>query len=70
MFYHKSSCYNEHGTMVLYDDNVSLTKNTIITNSSVEFITTFLIENTQNTLYIYNCNIKTTQNARSYFNSI
>jgi hypothetical protein len=31
-------CYDEHGTMALYD--VSFTKNTIITNSSAEFITT------------------------------
>jgi hypothetical protein len=38
--------------MVLYDDNVSLTKNTIITNFNVEFITAFFNDNTQKTLYI------------------
>jgi hypothetical protein len=45
-------CYNEHGTMVLYDDNVSLTKNTIITNFNAEFITTFFNDNTWKALYI------------------
>jgi hypothetical protein len=28
--FHILSCYDEHGTMVFYDDNVSLTKNTTI----------------------------------------
>jgi hypothetical protein len=48
--YHKNfqilSCYNEHGTMILYDDNVSLTDNTIITHSRAEFITALFNNNT------------------------
>jgi hypothetical protein len=38
---HILSCYDEHGIMILYDDNVSLIESTTITNSSVEFITAF-----------------------------
>jgi hypothetical protein len=38
--------------MVLFDDNVSLTKNTTITNSSVEFITVLFSDNTWEALYI------------------
>ncbi len=41
--FHVLSCYDEHGIIVLYDENMSLTKNMTITYSSVEFITTFLI---------------------------
>jgi hypothetical protein len=44
--FHVLSCYDEHGTMALYDDNVLLTKNTIITNNSVEFIIAFFSDNT------------------------
>jgi hypothetical protein len=44
-------CYNEHDTMVFYDDNVSLIKNTIVINSC-EFITTPFNDNTRETLYI------------------
>jgi hypothetical protein len=32
------SCYIEHGTTILYDDNVSLTDNTTITHSRAKFI--------------------------------
>ncbi len=39
--FHVLSCYDEHGTMALHDDNVFLTENIIFTNSSVEFISTF-----------------------------
>jgi hypothetical protein len=38
--------------MVLYDDNVSLTENTIVTNSSAKFIVALFNDNTQETLYI------------------
>ncbi len=30
------SCYDEHGTMILYDDNVSLIDNTTMTHLGVE----------------------------------
>jgi hypothetical protein len=50
--FHVLSCYDEHGTMALYDDNVLLTKNTIITNNSVEFIIAFFSDNTWKALYI------------------
>jgi hypothetical protein len=43
--FHILSSYDEHNTMVLYDDNVSLTKNTTITNFGVEFITTLFNDN-------------------------
>ncbi len=55
MIYHKSSMYyryDEHDPMILYDDNVSLTKNTTITNFGAKFITTLFNDNTQETLYI------------------
>jgi hypothetical protein len=38
--------------MALYDDNVSLTKNTTITHFGVEFIIAFFNDNTQETIYI------------------
>jgi hypothetical protein len=38
--------------MVFYDDNVSLTKITKITNFGVGFITALFNDNTQETLYI------------------
>jgi hypothetical protein len=44
--FHVLSCYDEHGTMVFYDNNVSLTEMTTITNSSVEFISALFYENT------------------------
>jgi hypothetical protein len=44
--FHILSCYDEHGTMVLYDDNVSLIESTTITNSTVEFITALFNDNT------------------------
>jgi hypothetical protein len=44
--FHVLSCYDEHGTMVLFDDNVSLIENTTITNSGVEFITMHFNDNT------------------------
>ncbi len=50
--FHVLSCYDTHGTMVLYDDIVSLIENTTITNYSVELITTLFNDNTQETLYI------------------
>jgi hypothetical protein len=50
--FHVISCYNEHGTMVLYDDIVSLIENTTIPNSAIELITTLFHDNTQETLYI------------------
>jgi hypothetical protein len=49
--FHVLSTYDEHGTMVLYDDIVSLIENTTITNFGVELITTFN-DNTEETLYI------------------
>jgi hypothetical protein len=45
-------CYDEHGTMALYDDNLSLTKNTTITNFGVKFIIALFNDNTQETIYI------------------
>jgi hypothetical protein len=39
--FHVLSCYDEHGTMALYDDNVSLTENITITNFGLDFISTF-----------------------------
>jgi hypothetical protein len=50
------SCYNEHGTMIRYDDNLSLTDNTTITHSRVEFITALFNNNTHdawNVIAIY-----------------
>ncbi len=44
--------YDEHNTMIFCGDNMSLTKNATITNSSVEFITTLFNDNTWETLYI------------------
>jgi hypothetical protein len=46
------SYYDEHGTMILYDYNVSLIENTTITNSSAKFIPTFFNDNIWKTLYI------------------
>jgi hypothetical protein len=40
------SCYDQHGIMLLYDNNVSLTQITTITNSGAEFITTHSNNNT------------------------
>jgi hypothetical protein len=39
--------YYEHGTMVLYDDNVSLIKSTTITNFVAKFIAAFFNDNKQ-----------------------
>jgi hypothetical protein len=44
--FHILSCYDKHGTMVLYDDNVSLTKNTTITNSGAQLNTALFNDNT------------------------
>jgi hypothetical protein len=44
--FHILSCYDEHGTVVLYDDNVSLIENIIITNFGAEFIITLFNDNT------------------------
>jgi hypothetical protein len=41
--FHVLSCYDEHGTMALYDGNVSFTNNTIITNSSANLSPHFLM---------------------------
>jgi hypothetical protein len=49
---HILSCYDEHGIMILYDDNVSLTNNTTMTHLRVQFITTLFNNNTCNTLYV------------------
>jgi hypothetical protein len=38
--------------MILYDDNVSLTDNTTMIHSRVEFITTFFNNNTSDALYV------------------
>jgi len=38
--------------MALHDDNVSLTKSTIITNYGVKFITALFNDNTREALYI------------------
>jgi len=67
--FHILSCYDEHGTMVLYDDNVSLTKITTITNYGVEFITAFFYDNTGQALYIIAI-YKPLQMQMSHFNSI
>jgi hypothetical protein len=67
--FHILSCYDEHGTMVLYDDNVSLIEITTITNSSVEFITTFFNDNTQEGLYVITI-YKPLKMQVSHFNSI
>jgi hypothetical protein len=45
------SCYDQHGIMLLYDNNVSLTQLTTIMNSSAEFITAHFNNNTQELLY-------------------
>ncbi len=50
--FHILSCYDEHGTMVLYDDNVSLTKTTTITNFGVEFIIALSNDNIWEASYI------------------
>ncbi len=67
--FHILSCYDEHGTVVLYDDNVSLTKITTITNSSAEFITTFFDDNTWEALYII-ATYKPLKMQMSHFNFI
>jgi hypothetical protein len=46
------SCYDEHGTIILYDDNVSLIHNTTMTHSKVEFNTAFFNNNTCDALYV------------------
>jgi hypothetical protein len=45
-FITKVPCYDEHGTMIFYGDNVSLTKNATITNFGVEFMIAFFNDNT------------------------
>ncbi len=55
--------------MVFYDDNVSLTKNTTITNSGAKFIITFFNDNTQEVLYIIAI-YKPPKIQVSHFNSI
>jgi len=55
--------------MVLYDDNVLLTKKTIITNSGVEFIPALFNDNTQEALYIIAI-YKPPKMQVSHFNSI
>ncbi len=40
------SCYDEHGTMVLYDNIVFLLRTTNITNNSAEFIIILFNKNT------------------------
>jgi hypothetical protein len=55
MFYQKIpniSCYDEHGIMILYDDNVSLTDNITMTHLGAKFITTLFNNNTHDALYI------------------
>jgi hypothetical protein len=47
--FHVLSCYDEYDIMVIYDDNVSLIKNTTITNSGAKFITTLFNDNTWKT---------------------
>jgi len=44
--FHVLSCYDEHDITVFYDDNVSLTENTTITNCSVKFITALFNDST------------------------
>jgi hypothetical protein len=56
-------------TMVLYDDNVSLTKTTTITNSGAKLIITVFNDNTQKTLYIITI-YKLPKIQVSHFNSI
>ncbi len=67
--FHVLSCYDEHDTMVLYDDNVLLIEITIITNSGVEFITALFNDNTRKTLYIIAI-YKPPKMQVSHFNSI
>jgi hypothetical protein len=46
------SCYDEHGTMVLYDEMVTLTQTNSLTNVSVKFITAFFNNKTRETLHL------------------
>jgi hypothetical protein len=55
--------------MVIYDDNMSLTKNTTITNFGAKFITTLFNNNTRQTLYIIAI-YKPPKMQVSHFNSI
>ncbi len=66
MYYHVMM---ELGIMIFYDDNVLLTKNTKITNSSAEFITTLFNDNTWEALYIITI-YKPPKMQVSHFNSI
>ncbi len=45
------SCYDEHGTIILYDDNVS-SIDTTMTHSKTEFNTAFFNNNTHDSLYV------------------
>jgi hypothetical protein len=66
--FHVLSCYDEHSAILLYDENMSLTKSTTIIDSSVEFITTFF-NNTWKNLYIIVI-YKPPKMQVSHFNSI
>ncbi len=46
------SCYDEHGTMVLYDEMVTLTQTNSLTNVNAKFIIAFFNNKTQETLYL------------------
>ncbi len=46
------SCDDEHGTMVLYDEMVTLTQTNLLTNVGPKFIIAFFNDNTWETLYL------------------
>jgi hypothetical protein len=52
MLFQKNSCYDQHGTMILYDTNMFLSHTFSKKNLSVEFFIVFFSENTRQTLYI------------------
>jgi hypothetical protein len=57
----------KHGTVMFYDDNVSLTNNTTMTHSGTKFITTFFNNNTHDALYVIVIH-KPPKKQLSYFN--
>jgi hypothetical protein len=67
-FFYILSCYDQHGTIMFYDNIMVLSQTTSTTNLGVEFITTFN-KNMRKTLYIITI-FKPPKMKIIYFNSI
>lgn len=54
--FHILCCFNEHGTMIIYDKIMLLSQNTTITNFGTKFITSFFLckKYIRNNIYIHN----------------